>query len=82
MRNPLSRARWSEVENLFVGAAELPPEQRQGFVQSQCGLDKELQEEVFALLRYDTGGLEIQQTIALQTFGIRIPNSASLLLLL
>ncbi len=54
MRNPLSQERWATVENIFVAAADLPPGERRQFVESRCGADRELREEVLSLLRYDT----------------------------
>lgn len=54
MRNPLTPDRWTKVENLFIEAAQLPPEERGRFVWAECGGDEELLNEVLSLLRYDT----------------------------
>ena len=64
MRTPLSRERWTTVEAVFVAAAELPPEERGTFVQSRCGADSELLEEVLSLLRYDTRPPEVEETLS------------------
>lgn len=43
--------RLAKAEVLFHEALELPPEQRDGFLQKACGEDAELRREVAALLR-------------------------------
>jgi serine/threonine protein kinase len=53
------------VENLFVAAAELPVEERRQFVESSCGGDAELLEEVLSLLRYDTRAPGLEDEISL-----------------
>jgi eukaryotic-like serine/threonine-protein kinase len=47
--------RWQKVERLFEEAADLPPAAREGFLDSRCGGDTQLRDEVLSLLRCDTG---------------------------
>lgn len=63
MRSPLNRERWTKVENLFMAAAALPPEERRRFLAAHCDGDDELLEEVSSLLRYDTRGPDIEEAI-------------------
>lgn len=49
----MDSSRWERIEQLFVKAAELPPEGQKGFVESSCGEDAELMEEVLAMLEED-----------------------------
>ncbi len=56
MRGPFPENRWTQVERLFLEAAELPPGAREIFLEDTCGGDSYLREEVLSLLRYDTGG--------------------------
>ncbi len=65
MRSPLSQERWITVESLFVAAADLPPGERVRFVESRCGGDNELLEEVLSLLRYDTRPPKVEGAIGL-----------------
>ena len=66
MRNPLSRERWLKVEDLFMAAASLPPENRRSFIASRCDGDDQLLEEVSSLLRYDTSGPDIEQSLGIE----------------
>ena len=81
MRSPLSRERWIRVENLFVAAAELPPDRRRQFVEEQSQGDDELRNEVFSLLRYDTSGPDIQEAVELGARSIltHVPLEGTLL---
>lgn len=56
MREPLPATRWATVERVFLAAVALPPPERDSFVDTQCGDDRELCEEVLALLRNDSRG--------------------------
>jgi len=47
----LNAEKWAEVERLFKGAAELPPEQRPDFLSRECP-DLDLRQEVASLLDY------------------------------
>lgn len=55
MPNGLTGDRWERLEKLFGEIADLPPEQREKFLDSQCGDDPKLRDEVLSLLDYDTG---------------------------
>lgn len=63
MRIPLSQERWQTVEYLFVAAADLPPDERLRLVESRCGGDRELMDEVLSLLRYDTRPPDLDKAI-------------------
>lgn len=43
-------ARWARVERLFSAALTMAPENRENFLKDECGQDRELFEEVLALL--------------------------------
>jgi serine/threonine protein kinase len=45
--------RWRQVEDIVLGAADLPPEQRDAFLRRRCGEDTELRREAESLLAYD-----------------------------
>jgi eukaryotic-like serine/threonine-protein kinase len=55
VRNSFPENRWAKVETLFLEATDLPPGERESFVEERCGGDTHLREEVLSLLRYDTG---------------------------
>jgi serine/threonine protein kinase len=44
------------IEDLFHGASDLAPEQREAWLAERCGGDGELKERVLALLQQDAGG--------------------------
>ncbi len=46
----LSAERWSAVRRVYEHALELPPDQRGAYLQSACGADRELRDEVESLL--------------------------------
>lgn len=46
----MSLERWRQIDALFGAALELPPEQRGAFLESACGGDRSLLDEVEALL--------------------------------
>ena len=48
--------RWHVIEGLYHSASDLPGEQRDSFLQSACGEDVNLLEEVASLLKYGTTG--------------------------
>ena len=51
--------RWEILQELFSRACELPPSERPGFVQDQCGDDEELRAKLLGLLEaHDRAGLE------------------------
>ncbi len=54
MRSPVPADRWTQIETIFQAAAELPPWQRDAFLDGQCRGDAELRAEVLSLLRFDT----------------------------
>ena len=55
----MDSARWQRIQELFHGAAELPEDKRQSYLNSHCGSDDQLKGEVQALLAEDSreGGL-------------------------
>src|SRR5260370_38030094 len=44
---------WGKSENIFLTAADLPPEQQGAFLDEACGGDSELRREVQSLLESD-----------------------------
>ncbi len=54
MRGASPEVRWTRVETLFLEAVEVPPGEREEFLDRRCGGDKGLRDEVLSLLRYDT----------------------------
>jgi eukaryotic-like serine/threonine-protein kinase len=52
----LPAERWATVERLFLAALDLPAFQREAFINSECGPDGALRDEVISLLRCDSGG--------------------------
>jgi len=52
----LNPEQWAEVERLFRGAAELPPEERADFLQRECA-GQDLRQEVASLLEHSGEGL-------------------------
>lgn len=61
MREPIPDQRWTRIQELFLSAIELPPATRDSFLDSQCGPDRELREEVSSLLHY--GGADPPELI-------------------
>lgn len=53
-----------KVEDLFIAAVGLQPEERGRFLAAQCGGDDDLQQEVASLLRYDTRVPGIEDALA------------------
>jgi eukaryotic-like serine/threonine-protein kinase len=47
---------WERVQNLFLEASDLPPEERARFLETACGNDLELRREVESLLAHDRSG--------------------------
>jgi hypothetical protein len=45
-----TRRRWEEIDRLFAAALDLPDTERPAFVAEACGDDRELRDEVLALL--------------------------------
>lgn len=54
MASPASPERWKRLEELFNQALELEPGQRRHFLDTECGDDPSLREEVESLLRSST----------------------------
>jgi len=52
----MDSARWQKVQALFHQAAELPPGQQRGFLETQCGDDAAMAGEVLVLLEEDAAG--------------------------
>jgi eukaryotic-like serine/threonine-protein kinase len=51
----LKPERWKRVREVFDGALEVTPDERRAFLDSACGSDAELRQEVESLLRSDEG---------------------------
>src|SRR5215471_1768243 len=49
----MSPERYHQVTSLFMQAADLPPEERQAFLDRECGVDRDLRERVEQLLAAD-----------------------------
>jgi serine/threonine protein kinase len=49
----MTPARWRQVEEIFLAAAERPPEEREVFLTQVCGGDDELRTEVGSLLAHE-----------------------------
>jgi serine/threonine protein kinase/formylglycine-generating enzyme required for sulfatase activity len=43
--------RWDEIERVFLAALDLPAEEREAYVERECGADVELRERVLHMLR-------------------------------
>ncbi len=52
----MDSTRWQKVQALFHQAAELPPDQQHGFLETRCGDDAALAGEVLVLLQEDAAG--------------------------
>lgn len=50
----MDSARWQRIQDLFHGAADLSEADRQSYLESHCGGDRQLMAEVEALLREDS----------------------------
>jgi tetratricopeptide (TPR) repeat protein len=55
---PMPTDNWEQVQELFLAAADLPPEEQQRFLDSTCGVHSMLREEVESLLVADQAGGE------------------------
>jgi serine/threonine-protein kinase len=55
--------RWKQIEELFSAAIDLPAQERSNFLQSACGNDSELLNEVELLLKQDDGTGSMLKTI-------------------
>lgn len=54
MRQPVPSSRWTRINELFNTTVEMSGAERAAFLRSECGDDRELQQEVLQLLEYDT----------------------------
>ena len=54
METHLPDERWTQIEAVFLEAADLPPHRREIFLNHRCGDDPQLREEILSLLSYDT----------------------------
>ncbi len=64
-RDSSDPVRWARAHDLFQAALDLPPDQRQAFVDSRCGDDAGLRDEVSSLLASDQeAGQFIEQPAA------------------
>ena len=48
----MNQARWKKIEEIFHAACEIPAERRAAFLDSHCGGDRELKNEVESLIYY------------------------------
>ena len=70
-RDTSDPVRWARAHDLFQAALELPPDQRQTFVNSRCGDDQALRAEVSSLLASDeVAGQFIEQPAAVLLAGL------------
>ena len=49
----MDNARWQQIQELFHSVADLPPSEQDDYLQSACGVDSALKDEVMAMLRQD-----------------------------
>lgn len=49
----MDEGRWKQIERIFEKAVELPPDQREEWVRSECGGDETLETEVLEMLAAD-----------------------------
>jgi hypothetical protein len=49
----MMKARWQKIENIFNQAVELPLNQRNAFVKSNCQTDSAMKEEILSLIEKD-----------------------------
>src|SRR5215471_10297167 len=54
---------WERIQSLFLEALDLPPEQRESFLDTACAGDTNLRREVESLLAHDGNGEQIAQAI-------------------
>ncbi|MBS1790713.1 MAG: serine/threonine protein kinase [Acidobacteria bacterium] len=72
----MSPERWQQVEQLFQSALELPAAERAAFLAKACGDDRELRQEVEALLVFQTGMSGVIQGAVEQAAGLLDHSSA------
>jgi tetratricopeptide (TPR) repeat protein len=53
---------WDRVKQVFTEAAELPPESRDGYLNSACGQDRGLRGEVESMLSLDSAAADFLET--------------------
>ena len=53
---PMDSQRWQKIQTLFAAALALPEEQRDAYLERECGDDNVLKAEVLKLLDADAGG--------------------------
>jgi serine/threonine protein kinase/Tol biopolymer transport system component len=77
----MDRDRWRQVEELYHSALKVEPEQRVAFLDSQCGDDQALRQEVESLLESDDAFMEEPafELTARQMAGDSIHSPADLL---
>ena len=69
---------WRRVEEVFLAALDIPPEQRAAFLDQECGDDLELREEAESLLAADSGdGQRIAMLVAENAAGLLDRDSIS-----
>lgn len=63
---PMDAARWERIQELFHGAADLPPAERQRFLAQECGADAALIARVLELVEADReeGAVPLDQGLA------------------
>jgi serine/threonine-protein kinase len=55
----MDSARWQKVQSLFHEAADLPQPDQRAFLESQCGQDAALVDEILILLKEDSSGTSL-----------------------
>jgi len=60
----MDQARWRQVEEIFLAAAERAPAEREALLRLACGGDGELRAEVESLLAHEAGATFIQHAVA------------------
>jgi eukaryotic-like serine/threonine-protein kinase len=73
VRQPIPDQRWTKIEELFLSAVELPAATRDSFLDSECGPDRELREEVSSLLHH--GGAEPRESTEAELIDAELINA-------
>ncbi len=71
---PISSPEHEKLKHLFHKALEFEPEERLGFLEVACGADKELMEEVVAILRHREKAAERLESPFLHPVGQALPS--------
>jgi serine/threonine protein kinase/Tol biopolymer transport system component len=55
--------RWDRIQSIFLGALDLPPQERSAFLNKACAGDDELRGEVESLIAHDSEGEQISDAL-------------------